>query len=170
MFQDVAAGFLLLIVLSAVWPDLAKFNRFGKYLKISGTIFKVYLVLGQFLTHFGTIFMLLGKFSMLNLKGQILKTQSGHLATLVQLPMTMTMTTMITISSTERDSNWNKRNLNRNAAEEPFMCPINMEISLADFFEIWFMIFLNDFIPTADLRKKCDFDETSRLAHLSRCI
>ena len=31
----------------AVWPDLAKFHHFGKYLKIFGNIFKVYLVLGK---------------------------------------------------------------------------------------------------------------------------
>ena len=30
-----------------VWPDLAKFHHFGKYLKIFGNIFKVYLVLGN---------------------------------------------------------------------------------------------------------------------------
>ena len=33
--------------LKAVWPDLAKFHHFGKYLKIFGNIFKVYLVLGK---------------------------------------------------------------------------------------------------------------------------
>ena len=31
----------------AVWPDLAKFHCFGKYLKIFGSIFKVYLVEGK---------------------------------------------------------------------------------------------------------------------------
>ena len=33
--------------LSSVWPDLAKFHHFGKYLNIFGNIFKVYLVLAQ---------------------------------------------------------------------------------------------------------------------------
>ena len=32
---------------ASVWPDLAKFHRFGKYLKIFGNLLKVYLVLGK---------------------------------------------------------------------------------------------------------------------------
>ena len=47
-----------------VWPELAKFNYFGKYLNIFGNIFKFYLVLGKVfnsLWHnsyaFGQIFM-----------------------------------------------------------------------------------------------------------------
>ena len=59
----------------AVWPDLAKFHRFGKYLKIFGNT--VYLVLDKIfnslwhnLNAFGQIFM--------KVNGQILKTQSGQ--------------------------------------------------------------------------------------------
>ena len=51
----------------SVRPDLAKFHHFDQYLKIFGNIFKVYLVLGNFSAHFGTISMLLGKFSLLKM-------------------------------------------------------------------------------------------------------
>ena len=73
--------FKIIFYFQAVWPDLAKFHHFGKYLKIFGNIFKVYLVLGQVfislwhnLYSFGKIF--------ITVNGQILKTQSGHLVTL----------------------------------------------------------------------------------------
>ena len=65
-------------VATTVRPDLAKFHHFGKYSKIFFNIFKVYLVLGKVwhnLYAFGKIF--------IAVNGQILKTQSGHLVTLV---------------------------------------------------------------------------------------
>ena len=63
-------------------------TRFGEIpplwqiLKIFGNIFKVYLVLGNFSAHFGTISMLLGKILIAE-NGQILKKQSGRLVTLL---------------------------------------------------------------------------------------
>ena len=64
--------------LSPVWPDLAQFLHFGKYLKIFGNILRVYLVFGKVLNslwhnlYAGAI----------AVNGQILKTQSSHLITL----------------------------------------------------------------------------------------
>ena len=70
-----------------MWPDLAKFHHFAKYLKIFVNIFKVYFVLGigfNSLWHnlyaFGQIF--------IYVNGQILKTQSDHLVTLQSNPTT----------------------------------------------------------------------------------
>ena len=60
-----------------VWPDFAKFHHFGKYLKVFGNIFKVYLVLGidlKSLWH--NLYAFVQIFIAIN--GQILKTQSGH--------------------------------------------------------------------------------------------
>ena len=61
-------------------PDLAKFHHFGKYLKIFGNIFKVYLVLGKV---FNSLWHNLYACEqiVIGVNGQILKTQSGHLVT-----------------------------------------------------------------------------------------
>ena len=61
---------------------MAKFHHFGKYVKILSDLSKVYLVLGQVLTHFGTILYAFGQM-FIAVNGQILKTQSCHLVTLV---------------------------------------------------------------------------------------
>ena len=68
----------------SVRPDLAKFHHFDQYLKIFGNIFKDYLVLGKVFTSlwcnlyaFGQIF--------ITANGQILKTQPGHLVTLISV-------------------------------------------------------------------------------------
>ena len=64
-----------------MWPDLAKFHPFGKYLKIFGNILKVYLVLGKVLNSlwhnlYAIVQILIAE------NGQILKAQFGHLVTL----------------------------------------------------------------------------------------
>ena len=65
-----------------VWPDLVKFHHFDQYLKIFGNIFKVYLVLGKV---FSSLWYNLYAFGQIFIaeNGQILKTQSGRLVTLV---------------------------------------------------------------------------------------
>ena len=50
---------------AAVWPDLAKFCHFGKFLKVSGQLLWVFiLVLSNFCTNF-VIFILLSKLVLL---------------------------------------------------------------------------------------------------------
>ena len=66
----------------SVWPDLAKFHHFGKYLKIFGNIFKVYLVLGKVFNSLCHNLYAFGQI-LIAVNGKILKTQSGHLVKLV---------------------------------------------------------------------------------------
>ena len=65
-----------------MWPDLAKCHHFDQYLKIFGNIFKVYLVLGKVFSSLGyNLYDFVQIFIAEN--GQILKTQSGRLVTLL---------------------------------------------------------------------------------------
>ena len=64
-----------------VWPDLAKFHHYDKYLKIFGNIFKVYLVLGKVSNLLWRNLWAIGQFFVTE-KGQILTTKFGHLVTL----------------------------------------------------------------------------------------
>ena len=65
-----------------MWPDRAKFHHFGKYLKFFGDIFKVYLVLGNVSNLLSQNLFAVGQIFITE-KGQVLKTQFGHLVTLV---------------------------------------------------------------------------------------
>ena len=58
-------------------PDLAIFHHFGKYLKIFGNLFKVYLVLEKVFSSLLHNFYGIGQNSIAE-NGQMLKTQSGH--------------------------------------------------------------------------------------------
>ena len=69
----------------SVWPDLVNFHHFGKYLKIFGNIFKVYLVLEKVLNSFWHNLYAFGKIFIAE-NGQILNTtfcQYGHTALLL---------------------------------------------------------------------------------------
>ena len=66
-----------------VSPDLAKFHHFGKYLKSFGNIFKVYLVLGKVFYSLWHNLYAIGQIFIAE-NGQLLKTQFGHLITLLQ--------------------------------------------------------------------------------------
>ena len=66
--------------------DLAKFHHFGKYLKIFGNIFKVYLVLGKVFNSLWHNLYAIGQIFIAE-NGQILKTQFGHLVTLMMCLM-----------------------------------------------------------------------------------
>ena len=71
-----------LFQLESVWPDLAKYHHFGKYLKTFGNIFKVDLVLEKvFNSLWHNLFAIGQVFNAEN--GQILKAQFGHLVTLI---------------------------------------------------------------------------------------
>ena len=65
-----------------MWPDLAKLHHFGKYFKIFGNIFKVYLVLGKVFNSLWHDLYAIGQIFIAE-NGQILKTKFGHLVTLV---------------------------------------------------------------------------------------
>ena len=67
-----------------VWPDLAKFHHFGQYLKIFGSIFKVYFILGKVFSSLWYNFYAFGQICIVE-NGKILQTQSGRLVTLIQL-------------------------------------------------------------------------------------
>ena len=68
----------------SVWPDSAKFHHFGKYLKIFGNIFKVYLVWVKVFTSLGHNLYAFGQFFIAE-NGLILKTKFGHLVTLLTM-------------------------------------------------------------------------------------
>ena len=70
--------------MSSVRPDLAKFQHVGKYLKIFGNIFKVYLVLGKVFSSLWHNLFAIGQIFIAE-NGQKLKTQIGHLVTQVAL-------------------------------------------------------------------------------------
>ena len=65
-----------------MWPDLVQFHHFGKYLKIFGYIFKVYLVLGKVFNLLLHNLYAIGHIFIAE-NGQILKTQFGHLVTML---------------------------------------------------------------------------------------
>ena len=64
-----------------VWPDLAKFLHFGKWLNIFGNIFNVYLVLGKIFNSLWHNLYAIGHIFIAKI-GQILNTQFGHLVTM----------------------------------------------------------------------------------------
>ena len=68
-------------VVNSVWPDLAKFHCFGKYLKIFGNISKVYLVLDKVFNSLWHNLYAIGHI-FIDENGQIFKTQFSHLVTL----------------------------------------------------------------------------------------
>ena len=82
----------------SVWPDLAKFHHFGKYLKIFGNIFKVYLVLGKVFNSLWHNLYAVGQILIAE-NGQKLRIQFGHLVTLIMFDLDLMERSYLSLES-----------------------------------------------------------------------